>query len=267
VTTLAFTRTGAGAPIVLLHGIGLSRASWDPVLPLLVDRYDVIAVDLPGFGESPPPPAGVEPSPAALAQAVADLLDELDLAEPYVVGNSLGGWVALELASLRPVASVTLLSPAGLWRDSTPLYCRASLRATRWICRHAARPLGWLVASRPGRAVAFGQILGRPSRMTPGHARAAIGAMGTCPGFDATLRATARRCYQARGRRIEAPVTVAFGSRDRILLPHQSRHLDELPEGTRVGALPGCGHVPMSDDPPAVTALIALSATAPTRGR
>jgi pimeloyl-ACP methyl ester carboxylesterase len=228
------------------------------VIPALAGRFDVIAVDLPGFGSSPPLPPEVAPTPAAIAGAVADLLDELDLPAPHIVGNSLGGWVALELASVRPVASVTLLSPAGLWRDRTPLYCRASLRTTRWLCRHAAGPLNRLVTSRPGRLLALGQILGHPTRMTPGQARAAIRAMGTCSAFESTLRA-AGRCYRSSGRPIAAPVTVAFGSRDRLLLERQSRHLGELPPDTRISRLPRCGHVPMTDDPAAVAALITAS--------
>jgi pimeloyl-ACP methyl ester carboxylesterase len=259
-STLAFHRTGTGDPLVLLHGIGLTRASWDPVIPALAERFEVIAVDLPGFGESEPLPPAVEPHPAALAGAVAGLLDELQISRPNLVGNSLGGWVALELAALRPAATVTLLSPAGLWRANTPLYSLVSLRAIRWLCRHAARLLNPLVGSRPGRALVFAQILGRPARITPDQARAAIHATGTCPGYDAVLRATARRRYRSGGRPVQAPVTIAFGSRDRILLKRQSRHLDELPPGTRVGRLPGCGHVPMTDDPDAVVALVTSSA-------
>ncbi|MFI5080604.1 MAG: alpha/beta fold hydrolase [Streptosporangiales bacterium] len=140
-TTPAHTRTGAGAPLVLLHGIGSSRRAWDPVIPALAERFDVIAVDLPGFGDSEPLPPEVESRPAALAAAVAGLLDDLGITTPHVAGNSLGGWVALELAGIRPAASLTLLSPAGLWRGSVPLYQRASLRATRWLSQHAAGAL------------------------------------------------------------------------------------------------------------------------------
>jgi pimeloyl-ACP methyl ester carboxylesterase len=136
-TMLGHTRTGAGAPLVLLHGIGSSRRAWDPVIPALAGRFDVIAVDLPGFGDSGPLPPGAEPRPAALAAAVARLLDDLGITAPHVAGNSLGGWVALELAGLRPVASLALLSPAGLWRGNMPLYDRASLQAARWLTRHA----------------------------------------------------------------------------------------------------------------------------------
>jgi pimeloyl-ACP methyl ester carboxylesterase len=245
-TALAHARAGAGAPLVLLHGIGSSRRAWDPVMPALGGQVDVIAVDLPGFGGSGPLPPEVEPRPAALAAAVAGLLDELSITAPHVAGNSLGGWVALELAGIRPVASLALLSPAGLWRERMPLYDQASLRASRWLSR--------LVNRRLGRALVLGQTHGRPFHITPGYARTAIRALGTCPGFGATMRATIRP-YRS-GPPICAPVTVAFGSRGLLLLRHQSRHLGELPPGTRLETLPRCGHVPMADDPAAVTALI-----------
>jgi pimeloyl-ACP methyl ester carboxylesterase len=252
-TTLAHTRTGAGAPLVLLHGIGSSRRAWDPVIPVLGERFDVIAVDLPGFGDSEPLPPGVEPRPSALAAAVAGLLDDLGITAPHVAGNSLGGWVALELAGIRPTASLALLSPAGLWRGNVPLYGRASLQASRWLARHATGLLSRLVNYRLGRALVLGQTHGRPFRISPGYARTAVRALGTCPGFDATLKATTRG-YRS-GPPIGAPVTVAFGSRD-LLLRRRSRHLGELPPGTRPGSLPHCGHVPMADNPAAVTALI-----------
>jgi pimeloyl-ACP methyl ester carboxylesterase len=255
---LAFTRSGAGDPLVLLHGLGSSRRAWEPVSAALAEHFDVIAVDLPGFGDSAPLPAPAEPRPAALAAAVAELLDDLDVRTPHVAGNSLGGWVALELAGIRPVASLALLSPAGLWQGDNPRYCRVSLRVTRWLATHAGRLLGVLAGYRLGRAVVLGQTHGRPMRLTPEYARTAIRTMATCPGFDATLKATARRRFLATTP-IEAPVTVAFGSRDLLLLPHQSRRLDQLPPGTRVGALPACGHVPMADDPAAVTALVRRS--------
>jgi pimeloyl-ACP methyl ester carboxylesterase len=257
--TLAFTRRGAGPPLVLLHALGSSRAVWDPVVPALAERFDVLAVDLPGFGESGPVPPGTEPHPAFLAATVAALLDELRIDRPHVVGNSLGGWIALELARLRPVSSLTLLAPAGLWRRGTPLYCLASLRLTRYACRHAAGFLARLVTYRPGRILVLGQTHGRPARLTPEQARAAIRGMGTARGFDRTLAATAHRHYTA-GPPIDAPVTVAFGSRDLVLLPYQFRHLDQLPPGARSARLPGCGHLPMTDDPPAVVELITASA-------
>ncbi len=254
-TTLAYTRCGAGAPLVLLHGLGTCRQSWEPVIGDLSDQFDVIAVDLPGFGDSKRLPPEVEPTPTALAEAVAELLDDLHITAPHVVGHSLGGWVALELAGLCPVSSVNLISPAGLWQDRTPLYCRVSLRTSRWLSEHAAGALNRMVNYRLGRVLALGQTHAHPSRLSAEYARMTIRTLGTCPGFVDTLNATAGRHYVAASP-INAPITIAFGSRDILLRPHQSRHLDQLPSGTRVGELPGCGHVPMTGNPTAVIALI-----------
>jgi pimeloyl-ACP methyl ester carboxylesterase len=86
--------------------------------------------------------------------------------------------------------------------------------------------------------------------------------MGWCPGFRAALRATLDRRYTSSGP-IDAPVSIAFGGKDLLLLRRQSRHLDQLPAHTIVRDLPGCGHVPMNDDPHAVASLITASAATP----
>ena len=257
---LSYTRTGAGEPLVLLHALGSSRHAWEPVIPLLAKRFDVITIDLPGFGDSEPMPPEIEPHPAAIAAAVAATMTELGVADAHVAGNSLGGWVCLEIAALQPVRSVTLLAPAGLWSRHTPAYCRVSLRATRFFARYAgwlARPL---VTTRVGRALLLAQIVGRPTQMTPAQAREAVAAIGRAPGFRATLRATLHRRYLARGP-IAAPVTLAFGTRDRILLPSQSRHVDQLPAHTRQVELKGAGHVPMTDARLGIVALIERTAS------
>jgi pimeloyl-ACP methyl ester carboxylesterase len=258
---LVFDRLGTGPPLVLLHGLGLSRRSWDPVLPALAERFDLIAVDLPGFGDSAPLPAHAEPTPAALAAAVAELLDDLGIGDPHLVGNSLGGWLALELAEIRPAASLTLLSPAGLWRNRTPRYDRVTLRASRLLARHAGGLLCRLVGFRAARVLVLGQSHGRPTRMTAKQARTTIQALGRCAGFDATLAATKDRHYRATSA-LDMPISVAFGSRDLVLLRRQSRHLDQLPRHAVLRELPGCGHVPMFDDPSAVAALIKAAARA-----
>src|SRR5919112_3156715 len=128
---LAYDRTGRGEPLVLLHGQGFSRRVWDPVIDMLTADRDVIAVDLPGHGESPRQPKGTGSAPHDLAVAVAELLDELDLSTVHVAGNSSGGWVALELGRLQRARTVTALDPAGLWRRSAPRYIRWSMRQTR----------------------------------------------------------------------------------------------------------------------------------------
>jgi alpha-beta hydrolase superfamily lysophospholipase len=108
---LTYDRTGRGEPLVLLHGRGFSRRCWDPIGDTLAAQRDVIAVDLPGHGDSPRQPKGNTGSaPHDLAVAVAELLDELGLSTAHVAGNSSGGWVPWrsrrhsERSPLRPLA-------------------------------------------------------------------------------------------------------------------------------------------------------------------
>src|SRR6267378_742583 len=99
--TLAYRRVGAGEPLLLLHGLGSQWQVWEPVLALLSREPDVA------------------PTPDRIARSVAALLDELGWKDPHVAGNSLGGWVALELARMRRARSVVAISPAGFWSSGS----------------------------------------------------------------------------------------------------------------------------------------------------
>src|SRR4051794_17012519 len=101
-----FRRSGAGAPYLLIHGLGGEACVWEPVLGALEQHHEVIAIDLPGFGRPPALPPEIVPTPHALAAAVATFLDELGLDTVHVAGNSLGGWIALELAAAGRARSV-----------------------------------------------------------------------------------------------------------------------------------------------------------------
>ena len=140
------------------------------------------------------------------------------------------------------------------------------MHGTRWLTQHIPSVLNRLVNYRFGRVLILGQSHGRPSLVTADQGRAAIAAMGTCVGFAATLKATAHLRYQAT--RVDherlPPTTVAFGSRDLILLRRGWRRTDELPPETVTRTLHRCGHIPMADDPVAVAKLITASATTPS---
>src|SRR4051794_39343223 len=95
---VVYERRGKGSPLVLMHGIGHRWQAWEPVLDLLAAHHDVIAVDLPGFGRSPLLPDRDYSMPTAVAMA-AEMFAGFGLDRPHVAGNSLGGVLALELAS------------------------------------------------------------------------------------------------------------------------------------------------------------------------
>jgi len=110
-------RAGAGEPLLLIHGIGHTWRGWRPMLPLLEERFEVLAVDLPGFGHSEPFPPGLDSTPEALADAVEDEMARAGFDTAHIAGNSLGGWIAFELARRGRAETVTALSPTGL-RDA-----------------------------------------------------------------------------------------------------------------------------------------------------
>jgi pimeloyl-ACP methyl ester carboxylesterase len=247
--TMSFERAGSGEPLVLIHGTGSSRKTWAPVLPALTAERDVIAVDLPGHGESPLAPAEVQPTPFGYASVLARFLDDLGIDSAHVAGNSVGGWTALELAKLGRARSVVALAPAGLWRRHNPTSSRLSL----WTMRRVSPP-AILLRTPVGRTVLLGQTFGRPWRVPANVAVDIARTFRETRGFDEHLAATSRTRFTG-GKAIGVPVTVAFGKRER-LIPRRGRRGGELPAQTRWLELAGCGHVPMWDDPPLVARTI-----------
>ncbi|MEV4759746.1 alpha/beta fold hydrolase [Micromonospora sp. NPDC049559] len=255
---VVFDRRGAGEPLVLLHGIGHHRRAWQPVLDRLAARHDVIALDLPGFGGSPVPAAGLPRDMAEVVAAVAAVCAALGLDRPHVAGNSLGGAIALELAAAGRAASATAISPAGFCTPAELRWAVGVLRAHRLGTRLPAPLLRGLFRVGPLRALSFGMLLARPGRLAPEAAFADARALRLGRAFEAVARAG--RGYVFRGEPT-VPVTVAWGTRDRILPYRQAalaRH--RLPLARHV-ELSGCGHVPMHDDPDLVAEVI-LATTA-----
>jgi pimeloyl-ACP methyl ester carboxylesterase len=246
---LAFERVGSGPPLVLLHGVGHRRQAWGAVLDRLSPHRDVIAVDLPGHGESPPIPADGRPAVLEfMLGELAALFDDLGLDRPHVAGNSLGGRLALEAAVAGRAASATALSPAGFWRSQREA---AMARAIFRVMQGAGarlRPLGpALTRSTAGRALIYGAIVSRPSRMTPEQA---LGDMAAFVNASTALNSVLAEMTQFNGSLpADFPVTIAWGTRDRLLPPRQVLVARQSLPQARFLPLRGCGHVPMTDDP------------------
>jgi pimeloyl-ACP methyl ester carboxylesterase len=217
------------------------------MLPLLEERFDVLAVDLPGFGKSPPLPPGVDPTPEALADAVEQAMDEAGFERAHVAGNSLGGWIALELARRDRALTVVGLSPAGLLHARESAWGKSILLAMRWLARNAPAPEP-LLRTRVGRTMFAGPALARPWLADPRDMVEQAEMFGQAPGFLPTLDQTVGR--QVRGlNEIDVPVRILWGTRDVILLPRQARRFERLIPDCELRYLKGLGHTPMSDDP------------------
>jgi pimeloyl-ACP methyl ester carboxylesterase len=240
-------RGGSGDPLVLIHGIGHTWRGWTPMLPLLEESFDVLAVDLPGFGYSPPLPAGVESSPETLADAVERAMDAAGWDAAHLAGNSLGGWVSLELARRGRAATVTAISPAGLAWGREARFGAGILRAERWLARNVPAPDAAL-RHPVGRTLLAGAIFARPWRIAPDDMIEQTRLFADAPGFERTLGTVLGA--QVRGLdAIRCPVLILWGTMDVILLPRQGRRFERLIPGAELRYLKGLGHTPMSDDP------------------
>lgn len=254
--TLHHVRAGEGEPIVLVHGIGASVRVWEPVIPLLARDHEVLAVDMPGMGRSAPLDRATKATGWNLAAAVADFCESLGLVRPHAVGNSLGGWVALEMARAGRARTVTALSPAGLWRKTL-----GPPPPTRAIARRL-RPLVLASLAVPQvRRRAVASNFAQPDRVPAEVARALIADWIDAPGYDAAN-------HEMRSARIEdlheitVPVTIAWGERDTLVGPPKP---ERRPPGAEFVVLRGCGHVPTWDDPEQVVGVIrATAARAPS---
>jgi pimeloyl-ACP methyl ester carboxylesterase len=254
-------RGGSGEPLVLLHGIGHTWRGWKPRLPLLEQRFDVLAPDLPGFGRSESLPAGVASTPEALADAVEGTMDDAGFETAHVSGNSLGGWIALELARRGRARACVAISPAGLLHGRERDLARSILLGLRWITRNAPPPEP-LLRNTVGRTLFAGPTLGKPWRADPDDLIEQAKLLAEAPGFDPTLTETVDR--QVAGLpEIRCPVLVLWGTRDVILVPRQGRRFERLIPGCELRYLKGLGHVPMSDDPQLLANAIADFAPAP----
>jgi pimeloyl-ACP methyl ester carboxylesterase len=234
-------RKGSGEPLLLLHGLGGSTAVWGPVIERLAEERDVLAIDLPGFGLTLPLPAGVEPNAVNLAAAVREAAAELGFERPHVAGNSLGGWVALELGRAGWAASVTAISPAGLWRK--PLGDRR-VNPRLWAKR--LRPFVSLaLRTRRTRESMLATFAARPDLVPAKEGRDLVLGWIDSSGYDGANKAMRTHVFDPAGYP-DLPVTLAWGDRDRLLAPPRP---ERRPTGSRYLVLPGVGHTPMWDDP------------------
>ncbi|GAA3669758.1 alpha/beta hydrolase [Nonomuraea antimicrobica] len=250
-------------PLLLIHGSGASSGSWKPVVPALARHHRVIRVDLPGCGQSPPPPSYDVPGQAG---RVAALLDDLEIRPVTVVGHSSGGYAATALAEQRPdlVTSLALIS-TGPSMDALlpqPVLLRALL----------APPLGPLLWSRRTDATtrrAISATCARPVDI-PDDVIAEL--RGTT--YRAMRSASrgntaylAERSVPSRLAALDVPVLVLFGTADPRWDPSSAHQYDAAPNA-RVELLPGVGHLPMFEAPETTGELLlgftTTSADAPT---
>ena len=249
---------GAGTPLVLLHGIGATWRVWRPVLPLLERRHAVFAPTLPGHCGAERLAAGVVPSVHALADGVVEQLERAGIDRAHIVGNSLGGWIALELARRGRARSVVLFGPAGAWRSAPRMTAvSVGLRLSFVLLATQAGRAEVIARRRWARRLLLATQVEHPDRVDPAEFAASIRAMGDSPVVAPLLRVITKNPLEHLPPDPDRPIRVVWADRDRVI-PFERNGLPLLERvpGAELVRLAGVGHVPMSDDPEGVARLI-----------
>jgi pimeloyl-ACP methyl ester carboxylesterase len=248
---IAYLEAGVGSPVVLVHGLGATKASFLPTVAALAGRHRVIALDLPGFGDSAKP-LGAAYDPRFFSRAVAGLLDALAIERAHVVGNSLGGRVAIETALRHRsrIEGLGLLAPSLAWRRD-----RRWARYLRWV-----RPELGVLQPAP-RAVVERIVRGLVPGASEGWVAAGVDEFLRAylqPRGRAAFYAAARHVYLedpegdagfwTRLRRLDVPALFVWGRRDTLVPIGFARHVREaVPEALHLEL--DCGHVPQLERP------------------
>ncbi|MEV6143802.1 alpha/beta hydrolase [Streptomyces sp. NPDC051992] len=258
-------RTGL-PPALYVHGLGGSSQNWSALMPLLQDVVEGEAVDLPGFGDSPPPDDG-NYSVTGHARAVIRFLDAGERGPVHLFGNSLGGAVATRVAAVRPdlVRTLTLVSPAlpeiRVQRSAMP----TGLLAVPGVAGLFARMTrDWSAEDRTRGVMAL--CYGDPARVSASGFRAAVAEMERrmeLPYFWDAMARSARGIVDAytlggqhglwrQAERVLAPTQLVYGGRDQLVSYRMARKASAAFRDARLLTLPDAGHVAMMEYPEAV---------------
>ena len=252
-------RRGSGRPLLLIHGLGASLRSWDPILAPLAATRSVIAIDLPGHGESP-----VEAGSgtfAGLADSVEHYIGERGLSGIDVVGSSLGARIALELARRGGVGAAIALDPGGFWQGWERPFFKATISASVKLLRAIRPALPTICANAAGRTALLAQLSFRPWALDGAMVADELTRFATTPTVDSLIRDLADGAGQEGPAAASAGmVVIGWGRHDRLCFPQQAKRAIATFPSARMHWFERSGHFPMWDQPEETSKLI-LEAT------
>lgn len=239
-----------------MHGLGAGWRSWAPILDGLAEHREVIAVDLPGFGDSPSLTGEV--SIATLTDSVADFIREQGLDGVSTVGQSMGGRMVLELARRGVGGDAVALDPGGFWSDRELAVFGATLRPSVALVRALRGALPSLLGSPVGRTLLLAQLSARPWALSRDTVLPDVRGLADSPATAAALDALTKGPKQqgAPAGTVPGRVTIGWGRRDLVTVPKQAARATELFPDTVLHWFEGCGHFPQWDAPDEATRLI-----------
>lgn len=239
---------GAGPPLLLIHGLGGSWRSWSPILDALSAERRVIAIDLPGHGDTPPKPDSG--SFAGLVDAVERHIGDSGLAGVDLVGSSMGARLVLELARRGGVGHVVALDPGGFWRGWERGFFKTTIGLSGKLLRAIRPALPALSRSAALRTALLAQLSARPWALDAELVATELTGITRTPTFDALVRDLAEGPEQ-RGPAADPGkrIVIGWGSKDRLCLPRQAARAEAAFPSATLHWLAHSGHFPMWDEP------------------
>jgi pimeloyl-ACP methyl ester carboxylesterase len=245
--SLNIQRYGSGnLKLVAIHGLGSGSSAWNLVKPEFSKHLEFITIDLPGHGAAFMK-ANTDMSPARLAEIIKDELLANRIDKFHLMGNSLGGWICLEMAARYPrnVLTVTGVAPAGLWLKAKT-HRNGELAISRYMARATYKFAHQIAHFKFMRAIGFKLVSPQWEKFAPDTCAEAAIAMGSATGYytlwDAFL---GKRFEQQISEKI--PVTILFGDTDNTLPEDSCQERSLTPQHSHWKILPKSGHAPMWD--------------------
>jgi len=241
---------GRHRPILFIHGLSGQWQNWLENIPHFAEQRRVVAVDLPGFGLSDMPAEKL--SIELYGRVVAELCERLDLSPAVVVGNSMGGFVAAELAITHPesVERLMLLSSAGVSQmDVAKSPVMAMAKAAALLATSNVAQMKLVARRAKARHWVLGLVARYPGRLKPDLMFEGMMKGANKPGFEDALRACLSYDFRERLPQIGCPTLVAWGEKDAIIPVRDADKFVELIPGSRKVIFEDTGHVPMLERP------------------
>lgn len=237
---------GTGKPIVLLHGVTSSCFAWQDVIPYLSTDYKVYAFTALGHNGGNKPTGKIEIDD--LVDDIEQLLDQHNLTSPYIVGNSMGGWVAIELAKRGRACGVCAISPAGVWQvDGSEQ--RHALKQIKYLSRLSALCLPFVsILSKSAilRHFSLKKVAVKGEKLTPKQFKQAVKDMCACSVKHDFL--TSQKALSAA--KLGCPMTLLWPAQDKLFpIDTTAKSAQKMFQTAKFVTLPNLGHVPMIDDP------------------
>ena len=244
--------------MVLVHGITDTWRTWELLLPHLESRHDALAITLLGHSGGRALSVDGGATLSELADEAERDMDAAGMETAHLVGNSLGGWIVLELAARGRARSVVALSPAGGW-DPGNRWALASYWQLVAIQRSISltEPIAVWLATRPrGRRLVLGGLVSDPPSVPAPLAVALVRGAADCPAALTLLNETRESGYPDLAE-IDCPVRIVWGTKDRLLpLKHVSERFRRLVPQADWVEIPGAGHLPQVDHPERTAGLV-----------